>query len=194
MLLLTTIVLGGTLSTGVLSANASQVSNNSEKTISTVFKNQTESLIKNSDFSNGLNSWQVVAYDAGTVAVKQDQGSNYVQLTHPTTGSVSAIAQDVPSTQLKKYKVSFMYQGSPNGMLILEANDWKYEQHQTIGLFNLTDSSATWRQFDKEIVMPANGFLANWDSLTIGFLGGQKDQPATDTPLNIKNVQLTEIS
>ncbi|MSD83894.1 hypothetical protein GKC32_06985 [Lactobacillus curvatus] len=194
MLLLTTIVLGGTLATGALPVSASQVFNSSEKAISPVFKNQSENLIKNGDFSNGLDSWQVATYDAGTITVKQEQDSNYVQLTHPTTESVSAIMQDIPSAQLKKYKLSFMYQGSPNGQLILEANDWKFDQHQVVGLFNLTDSSTAWHQFDREIVMPANGFLANWDSLTTGFIGGYKDQPATNTPLNIKNVQLTEIS
>lgn len=192
-ILLATIILGETLSSGVLPVSAAQISNNSEKAISTVFKNRAENLIKNGDFSDGLNNWQVGTFEAGTVMVKQEQGNNYVELAHPTMHSVSAIEQDVTATQLKKYELSFTYQGTPSGQLELQANDSKNNQHQVIGIFNLTDRSATWRQFNEEVVMPANERLSTWDSLTTLFVAGDSGQP-NNAPLNIKNVQLTEIS
>ena len=63
----------------------------------------------------------------------------------------------MPATQLKKYKLSYMYQGTPHGQLALEANSSTSNQHQRVELFDLTASSTTWRQFNQEIVMPANG-------------------------------------
>lgn len=190
-LLLTTIILGGTLLSGTISVNAAAVSRGSigGEAILSSFEN----LVKNGDFSAGLTNWQVGTYNTGTVTVKQEGTHNYAELAHPTAKSVAAIAQDMPATQLKKYKLSFMYQGTPHGQLELEANSSTSNQHQMVGLFDLTASSATWRQFNQEIVMPANSTRGNWHSLTTLFVAGNSEY-ATNPPLKISDVQLVEVN
>ncbi|WP_268914157.1 carbohydrate binding domain-containing protein [Lentilactobacillus sp. SPB1-3] len=194
----TAAILGGLAFGSAIPVNAAttDISSVVKHEIKTSTVNESEdNLMQNGDFSQGLDSWISGGFGGGAVSVKTDENGNYAELTNPVPDSGAALGQDISTAPLKKYQMSFEYKGTSSSQLLFEPI-----VHTPIGdipgegtFIKLTNQSGKWVKHTQSYSVPANGAIGSWNVLETGFVTGSKGTPASETPMAVRNVKLTEV-